>query len=287
MIKRSNFNRTNSGQYRTEVWIEDLKKDWVIAMAKEFRLWELHTVEGEPQQVFLTSNVRAFSKSNLFLFYRMKIKGLKDKWLIKLLREFLWMNPSPDEVSLKNITSTVIVFYCTENSGITYESLRPLVDKVNQWEGFSDYEPTNRVGAIYSKDNTYTPGQKRSISRQAKDFVVKEQLGNLLHDVVVSAASRFRYLWISNPAIVEVSSQMEGSRVTAYVVKKFTREDTKEHIEFVNMDPLRVAKRIPTAIKCEKAVELLEQGVTSIDTATKLTMSNRITNRLKKNLDDR
>ena len=285
MIKRSNFNGTNSGQFRTEVFIEDLKKVWVMSMVEEFKLWELHKGDKEHQEV-LTSTVRAFPKSNLFLFYKMKIKGLKDKWLIKLLREILWMNPTPDEFSLKNITSNVIVFHCDEGSGITYENLRPIVDRVNRWEGFSMYEPTNRVGAIYSRSNTYSPSEKRVITRQASDKVVRDQLGNLLHDVVVTAADKFRCLKITNPSLVEVGSDMGSDKLTAYTVKKFTREDTKEHIEFVNTDPLRIAKQIPTAIKCESAVKLLSEGVTSIDTANKLMMSNKITNRLKKSLND-
>ena len=290
-IEYTDIKRPPTGSFRQALRVEDLKELCIDTFTWVPNVETVNIEFADRVESMLVFLDTGFNKVNTYELKLLQVAKLTDPRIKVIIKDMLWMNPGIDDVGLKNLTSYIIRVILSPKSTITYEQLRPLVDRFN--DSLQGYSPHSSGHIMFSRDCQLTGDERRDLSRKARLSAIRGKLDSVAALLAQDLAETYKTLILTPANIVNYSKTLpSGSKaVTPYAkltprnFNAVTSESTKRDIALTNSQPNRVVKQISTADKSDKAYKLLLEGDKSMREINRVTgLDREIIAKLKKAL---
>ena len=263
MLSRRNIKKVVDGQLRVDIFIENIKDD--ILHVFETLPMGVDIVEGSDiNQRLLVFSYETVKVPKLTKYYGGRISDLDDKWLKASVLALLWFNNGAKEATKKKLTTYVIQNFIKASSKITYEVLRPLVDK---WDDEDLIRAQTLYGSkplMYSYKNTYTTEEKISLSLKAYHRGIKMNLGSAFDSSVDAFALKNKRLKVTTAKVVgEMNESSEKGSVSLRSVRKAVLPTTVGKILEYNSETPRLIGTTSSEVKYLESKKLFAEGVSN------------------------
>ena len=264
MFKYGDFTQVRDGQFRTAMYIENVRVS-VLAIVKEYELGVAWVGDGDNRLMVMTEkNIRV---PNLAMYYKFTIKSLNNPVLKTIITKLLWFNRGAKDNTRKMLATHVIQNYCTNHEVMTYEAVRPIVDKVAtglETNRFASELTDKNIPVLYSYNNNYTSDEKTSITLRAYRGLINYNLGEAFDVAVDAFAIANKRLKVTDVRVLrEMNDSREGNDVNPRVIKKAILPKTKTKITVLNSETPRLIGTSASEVKYLEAKDLFSAGASN------------------------
>lgn len=201
------------------------------------------------------------------VFFASKIKSISDPYLLTLVERLYFLNPGNTPENLKRITSFILMNFTVTKPVesevtntiiqipvITFEELFPVIQLLVKSTQVLTYVPNTEKVVMYSKNCTFSKGDKISINAKARAGVIEKYYSSAIHHAAEFLNENEMYLKITDVRIQETDLVVKNNvPVSVKTINRYMSQRTKELIKEMNS-----VKPFKTKVSFEKYCKFTE-----------------------------